>query len=91
VRYLILLLLTACGSPPTDPADKVPTYVSPKVESVTFKRYRISDTEHMILIDIPDKFVPRRCAVFVDDLTKTSHMNCNFDDAGGALPEDNPE
>lgn len=92
MRYLaILLLLTACGSPPTGSADKVPTYSAPKVEKVEFKRYRISDTEHMVLIDIPDKFVPRRCAVYVDDLTKTSHMSCNFDDAGSPLPEDNPE
>jgi len=94
MRYLaILLLLTACGArtEPVKQDDKVPAVKIPVVTAVTFKRYTISETEHMVLIDIPDKYVPRRCAVFVDDLTKTSHMNCNFDDVGGALPEDNAE
>lgn len=90
---LIALILAGCGAQyePVKQDDKVVVPKVPLVTTVTFHRYTISETEHLVLMDIPDKYVPRRCAVYVDDLTKTSHMNCNFDDAGGALPEDNAE
>jgi hypothetical protein len=89
MKYLaIMLLLTACGSPPTDPVDKVPVYVAPKVDHFVSHIYRVSDTEHVVIMDIDDKYVPRRCLVFVNELTKSqTPISCNFDSAGSPMPE----
>jgi hypothetical protein len=58
----------------------------PAVQAVTSKSYKIGADEHLVLIDIPDKYVPRRCAVYVNDFTRTTHLTCNFDDVGGPFP-----
>ena len=91
---ILLISLVSCGTR-TEQVE----YVSPVkqtapvhiVNTLAFKRYALSDSEHVFIIDVDDKYVQRCCMVFIDDTTKTSHMNCNFDDAGGALPEDNAE
>lgn len=77
----------------SDPRPAPPRAVRlpPTVKKLQHQTYRLSDSEHLVLIDIPDKYVPRRCAVYVDDVTKTSHMNCNFDDAGAAFPPNEEE
>ena len=45
----------------------------------------------MVLIDIPDKYAPRRCAVYVNEITRSSLLNCNFDDAGAPFPQSEEE
>jgi hypothetical protein len=91
MRYLILIiLLTACGArtEPVDHPSKPIVVAQPIVTAVSFHRYAISESEHMVIIDIPDKFVPRRCAVYVNELTKTSSsLNCNFDETSSPMPE----
>jgi hypothetical protein len=91
MRYLaILLLLTACGArtEPVDHPSKPIVVAHPVVTAVSFHRYAISESEHMVIIDIPDRFVPRRCAVYVNELTKTSSsLNCNFDETSSPMPE----
>lgn len=63
-----------------------------QVGRVVSKIYPLSNHEHMIIIDIPDKYAPRRCAIFTDDNAHTSVMNCNFDGAGDQFPleQDSP-
>ena len=86
---IILLLLAGCGNA-ADTTGKSPVYIPPKVDKFESHIYRISDSEHVVIMDIPDKFVPRRCAVYVNELTKTSSsFNCNFDSAGEPMPGDN--
>lgn len=59
----------------------------PTVTKLAWKDYRLSDAEHLVLIDVPDRYVPKRCAVYVNEVTHTSHMSCNFDDAGSPFPQ----
>lgn len=88
MRYLaILLLLAGCGQPLTGTTDKAPTYSPPHVDKFVSHTYRVSDTEHVVIMDVDDKYVPRRCMVFVNELTKTtSPITCNFDEVGTPMP-----
>lgn len=90
----LIIFLIGCGAQ-VEPVKQDDKYVLPKiplVTTVTFHRYSISDTEHLIIMDIPDKFVPRRCAVFVNETTKTSNsIGCDFDSVGQPMPEQGTE
>lgn len=89
MKYLIaMLFLAACGArtEPVKQDDKVVVPKVPVVTSVTFKRYAVSETEHVLLIDVPDKYVARRCMIYANSETKTSNISCNFDEVG-AMPE----
>jgi len=59
----------------------------PTVLKVQHQSYRLGESEHMLLIDIPDKYVPRRCMVYVNELTRSSLLNCNFDSVGESFPQ----
>ena len=64
-----------------------PTAAKPPVVSkLTSRSYHISESEHVVLIDVPDKYIPRRCMVFVNEITHTSNLTCNFDGAGSGFP-----
>lgn len=45
------------------------------------KRIQITDTEYVRVLDLPDRIMPTRCWVYVNDVTKTSHMHCDSDEA----------
>lgn len=59
----------------------------PIVTTVKSQSYRLGVAEHMLLIDIPDRYVPRRCAVYVNETTRSTIMNCNFDSVGEPFPQ----
>ncbi len=40
---------------------------------------RINEHEHITLYDMPNYTTPLRCWVWVDDVTRTSHMRCDSD------------
>lgn len=86
IAVAIILGLTLVAGWTSSPKEQ-PVRYPPVVKKVKHQNYRLSESERLVLIDIPDKYVPRRCAVYVDDVTKTSHMNCNFDDAGAPFPQ----
>ena len=53
------------------------------------KVYSISDTEHVTIIDVPAKWSPNRCIIYVNERTRTSHMRCELDGATDAeMPPD---
>lgn len=94
IILVAFLLLAGCGArtEPVKQDDKVITPKVPLVTTVTFHRYSISDTEHLIIMDIPDKYLPRRCAIFVNETTKTSNsIGCDFDSVGERMPEQGTE
>lgn len=73
MRYLLLLiLLVGCSKPSVVPMQHI--------KSVQYRSYPISDSEHVLLIDVPDRFVDRRCMAYVNTETKTTNLNCNFDE-----------
>lgn len=85
----MLTMLTACSAPQDDKPIKPTVH---RLDKVEFHRYQISESEYMLLVDIPDRYVDRRCAIYVNESTGTSsNLNCNFDDAGSPLPEGGAE
>lgn len=62
-----------------------------KVEVIgTFqsKTYPVSDHEHVLVFDVPDRFMPSRCWTYVNEFTRSSNMHCDFDQAPSTdLPE----
>jgi len=61
----------------------------PIVTRVHSQVYQLGAGERMTLIDIPDLYVPRRCALFTNDATGHQLLSCNFDAAGSPFPEAN--
>ena len=82
----LTLFLGWMGKPAPAPR---PVRKVPVVATVQFHRYQLGAGEHMTLIDIPDKYVPRRCALFTNEATGHELLNCNFDAAGSSFPEAN--
>lgn len=68
------------------PAPERPAGKPPAVKAVASKSYYIGEHEHLVIIDIPDRFIARRCLVYANEATHTTNMNCNFDDAGSPFP-----
>ena len=58
----------------------------PAVGEFKAKIYPVNDSEHITMFDVPGKYEPTRCWVWVDQNSKTSHMQCD-NEAAGALPE----
>lgn len=84
VPFILLCVFVAGLSNKSTPRE---TRRPPTVNKVESHTYRLGEREHMLLIDIPDKYVPRRCMVYVNELINSSHLNCNFDAAGAPFPQ----
>ena|ERR1035437_6381053 len=82
---LAVALVSGWSSSPA-PAPR-PVRLPPIVTTVQHHTYRLGESEHMLLIDIPDKFVARRCMVYVNEATRSSLLNCNFDSTGEPFPQ----
>ena len=83
MRYLLIcaaLILAACSQAPAENA------TLPQVERVKAKTYPISESEHVVIIDVPDQYVPRRCMIYANEVTHTSNISCNFDGVGEPFP-----
>jgi len=59
----------------------------PIVKTVQSHTYQIGAGQQMTLVDIPDQYVPRRCALFTNEATGRQLLSCNFDAAGSPFPE----
>ncbi|OIR02638.1 hypothetical protein GALL_153520 [mine drainage metagenome] len=75
------ILLSACGQkgPVSRPSDVVGRFKS--------RTFQISDHEHAVIFEVPAHGIPDRCVVYVDDSTRTSHMNCDMD-TSSPIPDD---
>jgi len=69
------------------PQQQRPARKPPVVKTVQSRSYNLGSGEHMTLVDIPDLYVPRRCAIFTNDASGRQLLSCNFDDAGTPFPE----
>ena len=83
--YLILpVAVTSCyffsstnsGNPPVPPKKKALADVVGKFQS---KIYPVSEHEHVLVFDIPNRMMPSRCWTYVNENIKTSNMHCDFD------------
>lgn len=86
IAGLLAIALISGWSSSSAPAPR-PVRLPPTVTTVQHHSYRLGESEHMVLIDIPDKYVPRRCMVYVNELTRSSLLNCNFDSVGESFPQ----
>jgi hypothetical protein len=79
-------LLAGC----TASADPVQEPKVAKIREVvgTFqaKTYDISDHEHVVAFDMPNRIVPSRCWTYVNEKTATSNMHCDSDEPGTEMP-----
>lgn len=80
----LIFVIAACGQPQAEP--KIFKRAPPVVAKFSFQRYQISDSEHVVLMDIPDKYVPRRCLIYSNEFTRRSLLNCNFDSVEDPFP-----
>jgi hypothetical protein len=87
---LSLAILAGCNSRAADPPpeEKIASH-EPRGEFRS-RSYTISEREHVVIFDVPDRLFPMRCWVFTDDKTGTSHMQCD-DEGGLSLPNQGSE
>ena len=50
------------------------------------KNYDVSDHEHVVVFDIPNRVFPTRCWTYVNEKTGTSNMQCDPTDDSSAPP-----
>ena len=84
-RYVVLcLLLCSCGNSaaPTHPPSRRQEFKG----EFKSKIYHINEYEHVTVFELPARGAPDRCATYVNEKTRTSHMRCDFD-ASVPIPE----
>ena len=84
------IILIGCSNHEEQPAQPRASIQGDVQGEFRSKQYHISDTEHVVIFDIPDRDIQNRCWVYINDSTRTSNMRC--DDNGDAqLPAQGQE
>jgi len=68
---LIISLIGCANEKPKSTVTKVPV-----VGELTAKSVAVSDTEKVIIVDVPDYYAPRRCVIYASP--HGSNMDCSF-------------
>lgn len=87
----VFVLFAGCTKHPADvPVQKPHREQSPIVGEFKTKIYPVTEHEHVTMYDMPGYWEPTRCWVWVDDVTRTSHMRCE-NVSNDPAPEEYPQ
>ena len=75
VSVCLILILIGCANEKSKPMAPV----SPMVGEFKAKSIQVGDQDRVIIVDVPDRYMPRRCVIYTGP--NRSNMDCSFDAA----------
>lgn len=94
IVWIVCVSLLGCGERPAEPQKaeaKVRPHVGAVVGEFRSKVYPLSDHERVMIMDVPTRYEPNRCWIYVNEKIGTSHMRCESDGVTDSLPLQGPE
>ena len=80
------LAITAAAAWLLLPAKHIESKPEEVVGEFRTKNYDVSDQEHVVVFDIPNRVFPTRCWTYVNEKTGISNMQCDPTDDSSAPP-----